>query len=147
MVYFEWWYLKKTSLMWLWWVKMPSRDLNDVILVGEDAFKILDWCDSVRMAFRDLTEVTLVSEDEGCLASLSFDESCWWKLSLDEYCVSTKVVFWWKFSINESYLLMKVDKWRKLTTQSVFEKRGRLWTLVFPRIFIKKLRNFWTKLS
>ena len=34
----EWWYLKKTWLMWLWWVRMPSRDLTDVTLASEDAF-------------------------------------------------------------------------------------------------------------
>ena len=29
-------YLKKTWLMWLWCVKMPSRNLTDVTLVSED---------------------------------------------------------------------------------------------------------------
>ena len=35
----EWWYLNKTWLMWLWWVKMPSKDLTwRESLVSEDAF-------------------------------------------------------------------------------------------------------------
>ena len=34
----EWWYLKKTWFMWLWWVMIPKEDLTDVTLVCEDAF-------------------------------------------------------------------------------------------------------------
>ncbi len=88
----EWWYLKKTWLMWrclletwLLWVRMPSRDL---------------------------TGVTLVSEDEGCLL---IKVGYWWKLSIDKSLLM-KVVNWRKMSIDESCLLMKVFHWWNLST-------------------------------
>ena len=34
----EWGCLLQTWLMWLWWLRMPSRDLTDVTLVSENAF-------------------------------------------------------------------------------------------------------------
>ena len=42
----EWWYLKKTWLTCLWWVRIPSRELTDVTLVSVDLLRRLDWCDS-----------------------------------------------------------------------------------------------------
>ena len=73
------WWLAMTWLMWPWWVMIPKEDLTGVILVSEDGFWRLDWCDSgywggfletwlmwlwlLRRPFRDLIDVTLVSDD------------------------------------------------------------------------------------
>ena len=30
--------------MWLWWVRIPSRDLTNMTLMSKDTFWRLDWC-------------------------------------------------------------------------------------------------------
>ena len=82
MLFTDWltdWWLAMTWLMWPWWMMIPKEDLTGVILLSEDGFWRLDWCDSgywggfletwlmwfwlLRRPFRDLTDVTLVSDD------------------------------------------------------------------------------------
>ena len=122
--------------MWPWWVMIPKEDLTGVILVSEDGFWRLDWCDSgywggfletwlmwlwlLRRPFRDLTDVTLVSDDilrrldwcdsgvRGCLLE-TWLMWLWW--------VRMKVVYQSKrkLSFGEICLLMKAVQWWKLS--------------------------------
>ena len=99
------WWLAMTLLMWPWWVMIPKEDLTGVILVSEDGFWRLDWCDSgywggfletwlmwlwlLRRPFRDLTDVTLVSAD--ILRRLDWCDSGVWGCLLETWLMWP----WW----------------------------------------------------
>ena len=94
-------WLAMTWLMWPWWMMIPKEDLTGVILVSEDGFWRLDWCDSgywggfletwlmwlwlLRRPFRDLTDVTLVSND--ILRRLDWCDSGVWGCLLETWLI------------------------------------------------------------
>ena len=119
-----------TWRMWLWWVRMSSRDLP------------IDWWKlSIDESFLLMKNVFLHIHRNCLLMKVVY----WWNLlmkvcetflmmkvvyirkkSIDESILLMKVVYWWKLlmeliywrklSIDECCLLMKVVYWWKLST-------------------------------
>ena len=85
--------------MWLWWVRMPSKNLTDVTLVSEDTdnpmiFREL-WYFGVskvpggrNFAFQSYSNIehpnTSPDTPKGCLRM--YDSSCWRWLTLADFC-------------------------------------------------------------